>query len=124
MMDATTPETAGHSHGNGHGHRATTPEERAAEDKILEEWAGQVVAAFALEGFTVDIKAVLGLAGRAANAVLRPAAPLTTFLAGYAAGRAAEGGEDSDKAVARMLATATQMCRDRQRAAADDTATA
>ena len=42
----------------------------------------------------VDIRSVLGLAGVVAHSVVRPAAPLTTYLVGFAAGRAAALGED------------------------------
>lgn len=39
----------------------------------------------------VDRALLLALAGDAAHGVARPAAPLTTFLVGYAAGRAGSG---------------------------------
>lgn len=95
-----------------HDHQQT-PEEREAEDRTLTQWAQEVSAALGIDGFEVDLKAVLGLAGRAANAVLRPAAPLTTFIAGYAAGRAAASGVDADTAVADALRTAIALCRQR-----------
>ncbi|WP_416351953.1 NTP transferase domain-containing protein [Subtercola sp. RTI3] len=43
---------------------------------------------------TQHIDAILALAGTAAHAVVRPAAPLTTFVAGYAAGLAAQSAAD------------------------------
>jgi len=54
---------------------------------------------------------VLALAGVAAHSVVRPAAPLTTFIAGFAAGLASGSGQATDSvsmesamAVARRLA--------------------
>jgi hypothetical protein len=60
---------------------------------ILEDWAGEVRAALDIDA-DVDIRAVLGLAGVVAHTVVRPAAPLTTYLVGFATGRAAARGED------------------------------
>jgi len=76
-------------------------------DAILVEWADEVRAAFGIEA-DVDIRAVLGLAGVAAHAVVRPAAPLTTYLVGFAVGRAAAAGEDPAEAAA----AATRVARD------------
>jgi len=62
-------------------------------DGILTDWANEVRAALGIEA-DVDIRSVLGLAGVVAHSVVRPAAPLTTYLVGFAAGRAAALGED------------------------------
>ncbi|MFP5310922.1 MAG: DUF6457 domain-containing protein [Actinomycetes bacterium] len=83
-----------------------------SQDETLEEWCRALVQAYKLEDVQVDVNAVLALAGVAAHTVVRPAAPLTTFVAGYAAGLAAAAGgqlpaaamEDA-LAVARSLAT-------------------
>lgn len=69
------------------------------QQQILEEWCAKLIEAFELEGTEVDIDAVLALAGEAAHSVVRPAAPLTTFLAGYAAGLAVGSGQ-AEEAVA------------------------
>ncbi|PVE19111.1 MULTISPECIES: DUF6457 domain-containing protein [unclassified Arthrobacter] len=58
------------------------------QDQILQEWSAQLIEAFELQGTTIDIDAILSLAGDAAHSIVRPAAPLTTFIAGYAAGLA------------------------------------
>ena len=55
----------------------------------LTRWCARLATALDLHGVEVDIDAVLALAGTAAHAVMRPAAPLTTYLVGYAAGLAA-----------------------------------
>lgn len=87
--------------------------DRDEEDEILAQWSNRLIEALELDGLEVDIKSVLGLAGRAAHAVLRPAAPLTTFIVGYAAGAAAAG-ESPDAAMHAALDTAFQLCRDEQ----------
>ncbi|KQV06153.1 DUF6457 domain-containing protein [Leifsonia sp. Root112D2] len=91
--------------------------DRDEENALLEEWAARVVEALDIEGLELDINAVLGLAGRAAHAVVRPAAPLTTFLVGYAAGQAAAGGAGgsvvSADAVRAATDTALRLCAER-----------
>lgn len=57
---------------------------------MLNEWVADVSAALGVE-LEVDISEMLDLARDAAHGVARPAAPLTTFLVGYAA---ASGGGD------------------------------
>lgn len=76
-------------------------------DALLEAWADEVRAALDIDA-AVDVKAVLGLAGVAAHAVVRPAAPLTTYLVGFAAGRAAGRGDDP----AAAAAAATRVARE------------
>ncbi|MBW4042685.1 MAG: molybdopterin-guanine dinucleotide biosynthesis protein [Acidobacteria bacterium] len=67
-------------------------------DAALDAWWDTLSQALGLADVPADRDAILGLAGKAAHAVVRPAAPLTTFLAGYAAGRA--GGTAADVAAA------------------------
>jgi len=75
--------------------------------KLLHEWTERLLAAFEIDGTDVDIDAVLALAGKAAHGVVRPAAPLTTFVAGYAAGLAVGSGQaDEDVAMRSALAVA------------------
>jgi hypothetical protein len=57
-----------------------------SQDETLEEWCRLLLRAFELEDVAVDINEVLSVAGVAAHSVVRPAAPLTTFIAGLAAG--------------------------------------
>ncbi|GGV50125.1 molybdenum cofactor guanylyltransferase [Streptomyces longisporoflavus] len=58
---------------------------------VLDEWISAVKDELGIE-LDVDTGLLLDLARDAAHGVARPAAPLTTFLVGYAAARAAEGG--------------------------------
>jgi len=60
----------------------------------LERWVDALVDEFDLDREAVDIGAILDLARDAAHRVERPAAPLTTFIAGYVAGLSAGEGAD------------------------------
>lgn len=62
------------------------------KDALLRAWCEELTQELGLGDLEVDIDAVLGLAGVAAHSVVRPAAPLTTFLAAYAAGIAVGSG--------------------------------
>jgi hypothetical protein len=71
----------------------------------LQEWTDAVQEALDTDT-EVDIDLVLDLARDAAHSVARPAAPLTTFLLGYAA--ALRGGTPADvSAVAQVI---TRLC--------------
>lgn len=67
-----------------------------SQDETLEEWCRLLLRAFELEDVQVDVNEVLSLAGIAAHSVVRPAAPLTTFIAGFAAGLASGSGQAPD----------------------------
>jgi molybdopterin-guanine dinucleotide biosynthesis protein A len=78
----------------------------------LAEWSRRLTAELDIGGLEVDVDAVLALAGTAAHAVMRPAAPLTTFIVGYAAGIAAAGGEVSPRdAFVRAAAAAASLAQ-------------
>ena len=68
------------------------------EPRTLEEWVVELAAALDLPANSADIALLLDLARDAAHTVARPAAPVTTFLVGLAAGRA--GGQPGDVATA------------------------
>ena len=72
----------------------------------LEAFTAKMQAALKLGDLPFDIDNVLNLAGDAARAVMRPAAPLTTFLVGYAAGLAAGAGADPASAITHATDTA------------------
>lgn len=59
----------------------------------LTEWSAQLCEALGIDP-EYEADAILDLAREAAHQVERPAAPLTTFLVGYAAGR--RGGAVTD----------------------------
>ncbi len=83
-----------------------------SQDETLEDWCRALLQALELEDVEIDVNEVLSLAGVAAHSVVRPAAPLTTFIAGFAAGLASGSGQATDSvsmeaamSVARRLAT-------------------
>jgi hypothetical protein len=67
-----------------------------SQDETLEDWCRALLQAFELEDVEVDVNEVLALAGVAAHSVVRPAAPLTTVSAGFAAGMASGSGQAPD----------------------------
>ncbi|MGO1235115.1 MAG: DUF6457 domain-containing protein [Microbacterium gubbeenense] len=70
--------------------------------EALDEWTRAACAELGLSPADVDIALVLDLARDVAHGVARPAAPLTAFLAGLAAGR--DG--DAAAAISRVTALA------------------
>ena len=72
----------------------------------LHEWTTRLCAELGLEG-EIDEGLVLDVAREAAHNVLRPAAPLTTYLLGYAAARAGGRPEDVERIAARIVELAT-----------------
>lgn len=76
-------------------------------DEVLARWWQELTAALGIDP-QADPEALLDLAGTAAHAVVRPAAPLTTFIVGYAAGAA-----DADAAgLADLIARAESVAED------------
>ncbi|AKH83537.1 molybdopterin-guanine dinucleotide biosynthesis protein [Streptomyces sp. CNQ-509] len=70
---------------------------------VLDEWLAAVKEELGLDT-EVDTRVLLDLARDAAHGVARPAAPLTTFLVGYAAGRAGGGPEAVAEAAHKVTA--------------------
>lgn len=66
----------------------------AMTDNILETWVAALAAELDLDVKDVDVQLLLDVAADAAHSVVRPAAPLATFLVGYAAGRRGASGND------------------------------
>ena len=60
---------------------------------VLGSWVQELCAELAIDPASLDRDLVLDLARDAAHGVARPAAPLTTFLVGYAAGLRGGGPE-------------------------------
>jgi hypothetical protein len=71
----------------------------------LQEWVTALAEELGVPPDVVDMRVLLDLARDAAHQVDRPAAPLTTFLVGYAAG---VHGADA-AAVANAAATASRL---------------
>jgi hypothetical protein len=77
-------------------------------ENVLAAWVSELCAALGVD-LDVDIGLLLDVARDAAHEIARPAAPLTTFLVGYAA--AAEGG--GPDAVRRAAEVATRRALER-----------
>ncbi|MEU8881578.1 DUF6457 domain-containing protein [Streptomyces hydrogenans] len=77
---------------------------------VLDEWITAVKTELGID-LDVDTGVLLDLARDAAHGVARPAAPLTTFLVGYAAAKAAESGTDPAEAVAEAAGKAAALAR-------------
>lgn len=74
---------------------------------VIEDWVNELCEALGVPADTVDVPALLDLARDAAHHVERPAAPITTYIVGLAAGRA---GADAST-VADLTERATQLAR-------------
>lgn len=81
----------------------------------LDAWVTDLSAALDVDPASVDVSVILDVARDAAHGVARPAAPLTTFLVGLAAGR--RGGEL--EAVREVAATAQRLAAERAAQASD-----
>lgn len=68
----------------------------------LDDWTAAACAELGLDPGQVDIRQILDLAKVAAHQVDRPAAPVTAYLVGLAAGR----GLQADAAISRLTALA------------------
>ncbi|ONH36495.1 NTP transferase domain-containing protein [Protofrankia sp. BMG5.30] len=85
----------------------------------LDDWVVDAAGALDLDPALLDVQGVLKLAREVAHAVERPAAPLTAFLVGLAAGRA--GGDPravrlaTDRVLALVAARAGSDAQDAQR---------
>ncbi|MFF4758880.1 NTP transferase domain-containing protein [Streptomyces sp. NPDC001292] len=77
---------------------------------VLDEWISAVKDELGID-LEVDTRALLDLARDAAHGVARPAAPLTTFLVGYAAAQG-KGGPEAVAEAARKAAALAQRWAD------------
>jgi len=60
---------------------------------VLAEWVAELSAVLGVDVADLDRNVVLDVARDAAHGVARPAAPLTTFLVGYAAAQRGGGAD-------------------------------
>ena len=74
----------------------------------LDRWVAELAAELGVE-VDVDVRLLLDVARDAAHQVDRPAAPLTTFLVGYAAAQRAAAGAGPAQAVEDAAASAQQL---------------
>lgn len=91
--------------------------EQEAAREAIELWVDELKHHLEIDEVDVDIDALLKLAGKAAHTVVRPAAPITTFLIGYVSGLAeASGQADYEKSVRAASRVAEQLLERRSQA--------
>lgn len=81
--------------------------DETSTDAILVDWNERLSAALGVPPAEID--AVLGLAGVVAHGVVRPAAPLSTYLVGYASAVLVANGMPPEDAFARAVAVAREL---------------
>lgn len=87
------------------------------EAQILAQWSNRLAQALQLLDLDVDQELLLQLARKSATSVTHAAAPVTTFMVGYAAGLEAGTGSAGSKAasgdsIRRAADVAFQLCDD------------
>ncbi|TFD65349.1 DUF6457 domain-containing protein [Cryobacterium ruanii] len=84
----------------------------AEDEEILKQWIRRLSQALQIVDLEVDNDLILTVAGEAAHAVSPTAAPITTFMVGYAAGLAATNSEVTSRtAVARAADVVIAVCQ-------------
>lgn len=92
-------------------------ESETSPQEEIQHWVDELTHALEIEETDVDIDELLELAGRAAHTVVRPAAPVTTFIIGYVTGLAeATGQADYEKAFTAATALTTELLKQRPQA--------
>ena len=102
-MAENTPSAAG----------AEKSEQEAAREAI-ELWVEELTHHLEIEDAEVDVDALLRLAGQAAHTVVRPAAPITTFLLGSGTGLAVAAGQADEEKAVRAAARVAEQLLDRR----------
>jgi hypothetical protein len=87
------------------------------EARILARWSQRLAQALQILDLEVDQELLLDLARRSADSVIHAAAPVTTFMVGYAAGLEAGRGSagsraTSTAAISKAADVAFQLCED------------
>ncbi len=84
----------------------------AVDEEILKQWTRRLSQALQILDLEMDNHVVLTVADEAANAVGPMAAPITTFVTGYAAGlAAATGSMSSQTAISRAADVVISLCQ-------------
>ncbi|BCW18302.1 DUF6457 domain-containing protein [Pseudarthrobacter enclensis] len=87
------------------------------EAQVLDQWSNRLAQALQILDLKVDQELLLDLARKSADSVIHAAAPVTTFMVGYAAGLDARTGsagsrESAAAAVEKAAQVAFQLCED------------
>ena len=90
------------------------PNDTPDQGALLASWSRDLLDELGLDGVEIDIDAILGLAGVAAHRIVRPAAPLTTYIAAYAAGLAVGRGQAEEaSAMGAAIEAALRLAKER-----------
>ena len=87
------------------------------EAQVLDQWSTRLAQALHILDLNVDHELILDLARKSSDNIIHPAAPITTFLVGYAAALDAATGSAGDReaavaAVAKAAEVAFQVIDD------------
>lgn len=87
------------------------------EAQVLDQWTRRLAQALQILDLDVDQELLLDLARKSADSVIHAAAPVTSFLVGYAAGLDAGTGSAGNReaaaaSVAKAAQVAFQLCED------------
>ncbi len=87
------------------------------EARVLDQWSNRLAQALQILDLEVDNELLLDLARKSADSVIHPAAPVTTFMVGYAAGLEAGTGSAGTRgaasaSIAKAAAVAFKLCED------------
>ena len=111
--DAGRADDSAHPHSTDAA-SAARPNDTPDQGALLASWSRELLDELGLDGVEIDIDAILGLAGVAAHRIVRPAAPLTTFIAAYAAGLAVGRGQAVERsAMQSAIEAALRLAKER-----------
>src|SRR5688572_33002268 len=87
------------------------------EARILAQWSERLADALQIPDLEVDQELLLDLARKSASSVVHAAAPVTTFMVGYAAGLESRMGSGEDRessaaVVSRAADVAFRLCEE------------
>lgn len=77
-----------------------------SKDDLLNHWLGHLAPKLGVDPEIVPLSGVLDVAADVAHTVLRPGAPLSTFVAGLAAGQRGGSPEDIAEVLAEVIRAA------------------
>lgn len=93
--------------------------EQETTRETIEQWVQELARELEIDGVPIDVDAVLSLAGVAAHTVVRPAAPVTTFLIGYVTGLAEASGQADFERASRAATRVAERLLEHRRGPAD-----
>lgn len=90
------------------------PEVQKSTNHQIRHWVAELARELEIDETDIDIDHLLKLAGEAAHTVVRPAAPVTTFIIGYVTGLAEASGQASYQTALRAASDLTTQLLERR----------